>query len=175
MKIQNLSFNLLLAIATTAITTNPASSQSSEGSKISFSCQTEAGIPTTIVKTENGNIQPIFYWKSQALPTEANPEQLCESVSQQLENHLFSDSDLSSMGFKSTKLEKVPVICATDNNNDCSLVLFTLPPAENPVETANFVLASILEPQLQSNKFTSSDRGVQSIYYKVNLWELLGL
>ena len=175
MKIQNLSFKLLLAIATTVMATNPAFSQSSQDSKISFSCQTETGIPTTIVQTENGNVQPIFYWKSEALPTETNTEQLCESVSQQLENNLVSDSDLSVMGFKSTRLEEIPVICATDNNNNCNIVLFTLPPTEKPIEKANFVLASILEPQLQSNKFISSDRGVQSIYYKVNLWQLLGL
>ncbi len=175
MKIQNLCFNLLFAIATTVMATTPVFSQSYEDSKISFSCESEAGIPTTVVKTENGNKQPIFYWKSEALPTEANPEQLCESVSQQLENNLVSDSDLSAMGFKSTKLEEIPVICATDDNNNCNLVLFTLPPTENPIEAANFILASILEPQLQSNKFISSDRGVQSIYYKVNLWQLLGL
>ena len=175
MKIQNLCFNSLLITITAMVSINPVCSESSGSSKISFFCQSQEGIPTTIVKTENGNMQPIFYWRSEAFPTEVNAQQLCDRVSQQLESNLSSDSDLSFLGFKSTKLEKLPVICTTDNNNNCNLVLFTLPPTEKPVETGNFVLASILEPQLQNNKFISGDRGVQSIYYKVNLWQLLGL
>ncbi|MEM9275751.1 MAG: COP23 domain-containing protein [Cyanobacteria bacterium P01_F01_bin.143] len=171
MNIQNLCFNSLAVTITAMVSINPVSAQSS---KTSFFCETQEGIPTTIAQTENGNMQPIFYWKSEALPTESDPQQLCDEVSQQLDNYLFSDSELSSLGFKSAKLDKLPVICATEQNNECNLVLFTLPPAEQPVDVAGFVLASILEPKLQSERIVSSDRGVQSIYYKVNLWKLLG-
>ena len=149
-------------------------SASGQSSKTIFFCQTIEETPTTIAQTKNGNLQPIFHWKNEALPEGTNPEQLCNRASQQLENYLDSESDLSAVNFKSTKLDKIPVICATGESNDCNLVLLTLPPAEQPVEAANLVLDSILEPQLQSNRFISNERGVQSIYYKINLWQLLG-
>jgi len=170
---RNLYLNSLLITITAMVSINPVYSESSKSSKVSFFCETESGIPTTIAKTENGNIQSVFYWRSEALPVESNAQELCDEVSQELNNNF--DSNLSTMGFKGTKLEKLPVICATDKNDDCNLVLLTFGPTEDPIETADFVLASILEPQLQSNKVVSKERGVQSIYYKVNLWELLGL
>ena len=171
MNIQNLFLRLLLATMTAILGITPAHGQSSEAT---ISCQENEGIPTTIAKTKNGNLQPIFHWKSEALPAETDPEQLCNTASQQLENYVDSSNDLSSVNFKSTKLDKIPIICATGKSNDCNLVLITLPPAEKPVEAANLVLESILEPKLQNNKFISNERGVQSIYYKINLWQLLG-
>ncbi|MGK7895301.1 MAG: COP23 domain-containing protein [Xenococcus sp. (in: cyanobacteria)] len=171
MNIQRLLGRSLLASAIVIIGTTSASGQSSE---TIFFCQTNEEIPTTVAQTKNGNLQPIFHWKSDALPEGTNPDQLCNTASQQLENYLASESDLSAVNFKSTKLDKIPVICATGETNDCNLVLLTLPPSEQPIETANLVLDSILEPQLQGNRLISNERGVQSIYYKINLWQLLG-
>ncbi len=171
MNIQHLLWRSLLATITVAWAITPVFGQSSEAS---FFCETDEGIPATIARAKNGNLQPIFNWKSEALPEEVNPEQICNTVSQKLENYLAYGSDLYSISFKSTKLDKIPVICATGNSNECNLVLLTLPPADNPVDAANIVLNSILDPQLQANKFISNERGVQSIYYKINLWQLLG-
>ena len=151
-----------------------AASASGQSSKTTFFCQTNEETPTTIAQTKNGNLQPIFHWKSEALPEGTNPEQVCNTASLQLENYLASESDFSAINFKSTKLDKIPVICATGESNDCNLVLLTLPPAEQPIETANLVLDSILDPKLQGNRLISNERGVQSIYYKINLWQLLG-
>ena len=171
MNIKYIFLRSLLTAITVAWGITPVYGQSSE---TTFFCQADEGIPTTIAKTQNGNLQPIFYWKSEALPEGTNPQQLCNNASQQLENYLASENDLSSVSFKSTKLDKIPVICATGKSNECNLVLLTLPPADNPVEAANVVLDSVLEPQLQAKRFISNERGVQSIYYKINLWQLLG-
>ena len=171
MNIQHLFLRSLLAAITVVLGMTPVYGESSE---TTFFCQTNEGISSTIAKTNKGNLQPIFHWKSEALPEETNPEQLCNTASQQLENYLASESDLSSVNFKSTKLDRIPIICATGEGNDCNLVLLTLPPAQKPVDTANLVLDSILEPKLQVNRFISNERGVQSIYYKINLWQLLG-
>lgn len=171
MKIKHPFLRSLLASAIAVIGAASASGQSSE---TTFFCQTMAETPTTIAQTKKGNLQPIFHWKSESLPEGTNPDQLCNTASQQLENYLASESDFSAINFKSTKLDKIPVICATGESNDCNLVLITLPPAEQPIETANLVLDSILEPKLQGNRLVSNERGVQSIYYKINLWQLLG-
>ena len=171
MNIQYLFLRSLLASTIVLLGVTSVFGQSSE---TTFFCETTEEIPITIAKTKNGKIQPIFHWKSEALPGGTNIKQLCTNTSQQLENYLASESDLSAVNFKSTKLDKIPVICATGKSNNCNLVLLTLPPAEQPVKAASLVLDSILEPQLQSDRFISNERGVQSIYYKINLWQLLG-
>ncbi|ELS05534.1 hypothetical protein Xen7305DRAFT_00052800 [Xenococcus sp. PCC 7305] len=171
MNIQGLGLSSLLATAAVVLGATFVSGQSSEAT---FFCQAQENIPTTIAKTKNGQLQPIFHWKNEALPEGTNPEQLCDTTSQQLENYLASEGDLSSVSFKSTKLDQIPVICVTAEDNDCNLVLLTLPPAREPVEAAGLVLDSILESQLQDKRFVSNERGVQSIYYRINLWQLLG-
>lgn len=155
--------------------TTPVHSESKLPSEPTFFCQTNGDTPTTVAKTNNGAIKPIFHWKNAALPPDTNPEQLCSSVSQQLENYLLSQNDLSSMGFKSTNLDSIPIICATDRDNNCQTVLLSLSPVEKPVQTANSILNSTLDSQLQENKIASRDRGVQSHYYQVNFWQILGL
>jgi hypothetical protein len=175
MKIKKLSSLPLLTAIAIFSSTNPVHSESKLPSEQTFFCQTDEDTPTTVAKSSNGELQPIFHWKSTALPPNTNPEAICSRVSQQLENYLVSQNNLSTMGFKSTKLENIPIICATDKDNNCQTVLLSLNPVENPVQTANSVLNSTLDSQLQKNKITSRDRGVQSFAYQVNFWQLLGL
>ncbi len=175
MKIKHLSLIPLLTAIAVILGATPAHGESSLSATKTFICQTEGNTPMTIAKTGNGEPQSIFHWKSEVFPGETNLEQLCNSVSQQLENHLTSEGKLSPIGFKATNLENLPTICLTGTNNECQKVLLTLPPVETPVLTANLVLDSILDPQLQENKIAASDRGVQSYYYQVDIWSLLGL
>ena len=65
---------------------------------------------------------------------------------------MTGEDKLSPIGFKATNLENLPTVCLTENDNECQVVLFTLPPAEQPLQTANVVLDSILVPELQENK-----------------------
>ena len=176
MKIKHLSllpFLTAIAVLIGATSANGESDLSSSAK--TFVCETEGDTPTTLAKISNGETQPIFYWDNEALPADANPEQLCNSVAQQLENHLMIEDKLSPIGFKATNLENLPTICLTENNNACQKVLFTLAPAQKPLQTANSVLDSILAPELQENKIASRERGVQSYYYQIDIWSLLGL
>lgn len=151
--------------------------ESSSVAKLNFSCQNNQGIPTTVAqKSGSETVVPVFHWKNEALPTSMDAKQLCDRVSAKLEDYSAQDYDLSTLGFSSAEQAGLPAICATGKDNgDCSLVLFTLAPTDNPVNSANEVLDAILDRSLQSNKHVSSDRGVQSISYQVNLWDILGL
>jgi hypothetical protein len=174
-KIKYLSLIPLLTAIAIVLGTTPAGGESPLSSEKTFVCQTEADTPVTLAKTSNGEMQPIFHWNSAALPDNTNGEQLCQNVSQQLDNYFAAENDFSFIGFKGTSLENLPTVCLTGQNNECQLVLFTLSPSEKPLEAANLVLDSILDPELQGNKIAYRDRGVQSYYYQVNFWSLLGL
>ena len=166
-----------LATGLLALGASSSWAESSSVSKPNFSCQVNEGIPTTVAHKSSGeSVLPVFHWKTEALPTSMDAQQLCDRVSAKLEDYSTQDYDLSNVGFSSAEQAGLPAICATGKDNgDCSLVLFTLAPADNPVNRANEVLTAILDKSLQTNKLVSSDRGVQSFSYQVNFWDMLGL
>ena len=139
-----------------------------------FSCQLNEGSLTTVATTNDGARQPVFHWNQDQVTTLANPQQLCDSVSQKLNNYLADGNDLSSVTFKAQEQMGLPAVCIAEQDNQCSLLLFTLEPSSRPRIFANNTLASILDPNLQTNPIKSQDRGVQSTAYKVNFWQLLG-
>lgn len=175
MEIKHLSPLPLLTAIAVILGITSANGESTLSSEKTFVCQANGDTPITFAKTSNGEMQPLFYWKSEALPADTNPERFCHTVSQQLENYFALEDEFSSIGFKGTNLENLPTICLTEKDQECQLVLLTLPPVERPVEAANLVLDSILAPQLQGSKITTRHRGVQSHYYQVDIWSLLGL
>ena len=174
MKLKHLSPLPLLTAIAIVVGTTAADGESTPSSSQNFFCQTNESTPITAVKTSTGEMQPIFHWKSEALPVNSNPEELCNAVSQQLENYVDSQDNLSTLGFKSTNIDNIPAICATGKENKCQAVLLSFSPVEQPAQTASLILDLILDPQLQANKMASRDRGVQSFSYQVNIWGLLG-
>ncbi|MGK7895380.1 MAG: COP23 domain-containing protein [Xenococcus sp. (in: cyanobacteria)] len=154
--------------------TNPVYGQSTSSSEKTFFCQADETMPTTLAKASNGEDTLIFNWNKEVFPPESNVQEICDSVSEKLENYFTSKNNLSSLSFQTTQIGSIPAICLTDAEKNCNLVLLTLGLAEEPLETANLVLDSILNPQLQEKKAVSSQRGVQSTLYTVNLWDLLG-
>lgn len=175
MKIKHFSLLTLLTAIAVVLGTTPAIGESTSSSEKTFVCQANGDVPITVAKTSDGEMQPIFYWKNEAFSDDTNPEQLCNTVSNQLENYFALEKKSSPIGFKGTNLENIPTVCLTGKDNECQVILFTLAPVTRPVEAANLVLDSILAPQLQENKITDRVRGVQSHYYQVNIWSLLGL
>ena len=164
-------------LATTMIAT-PAMADSSHDSKLDFSCQVNQGVPTTIVQfTENEAQLPIFHWKSEVVADKSNdtPQQLCNVVSEELKNYSAQGYDLSNLNFVGTEQGGLPVICANAGGTTCSKILLTLNKAEQPHMVASNLVNSILDKNLQSQKFEYRDRGVQSISYQVDFWSLLGL
>jgi len=71
----------------------------------------------------------------------------------------------------------LPVICANAGESECSKVLLTLHATSESeaAVVAKDVVNSILDKDLQLNKFESQARGVQSISYEVDFWSLFGL
>lgn len=139
-----------------------------------FSCQLNEDSLTTVAKTNNGLWQPVFHWNRAQPNTLANPQQLCDSVSQKLNNYLAQDKDLSSVTFNAHEQTGLPAICIAEQDKQCSLLLFTLKPSYRPHIFAKNILASILDRDLQTSPVKLRDRGFQSTAYKVNLWQLLG-
>lgn len=162
-----------------ALGSAPAFAESSDAPGFNFSCQVVGGVPTTLAKAVNSKAnQPVFHWKTEALAlrSSATPKQLCDGVSDKLEEYSASGYDLSQLSFVGTEQEGIPVICAnTAEGLGCSKVLVTLRASENPANVASDVVDSILDKRLQSKVSKFNDRGVQSTSYRVDLWSLLGL
>ena len=178
MKSQSWSLLSLLAASMIVSVTNPANGESTVSSQKTFFCQADETMPTTLAKASNGENIAIFNWNREVFPPGTDLEAICTNVSEKLENYVTSEDNLpnlSSLSFKTTQLDHIPAICVTDTEKNCNLVLLTLDPVEEPLETANLVLNSILNPQIQEQQAASSERGVQSTFYTVSLWDLLGL
>ncbi len=177
MKIKYLS--ALLATGAIALSI-PAIANSSDEPSLNFFCQVTEGVPITVAKSTESEIQlPIFHWKKEALTykSDDSPEQLCNMVSEKLENYSDQVYDLSSINFVGTEQGGLPVICANAGETDCSKILLTLRPVSEsePANVARDVVDSILDKNLQLKKFEYRTRGVQSISYQVDFWSLLGL
>lgn len=174
MKIKYRSLFSLVAASMIVSVTNSAYGESTVSSNKTFFCQTDETMPITLAKASNGENIPIFNWNKEVFPPGTNLQAICTNVAEKLENYVAAENNLSSLRFKTAQMEHIPVICLTDTKKNCNLVLLNLDPAEEPIKTANLVLDSILNPQLQEKKEISSERGVQSTFYTVSLWDLLG-
>ena len=164
-------------LATTAMVATPAMADSLDDSKLNFSCQIDRGVPTTLVQfSENEAQLPIFHWKPEAVANKSNdtPQQLCNVVAQKLKSYSAQGYDLSKINFIGTEQGGLPVICANAGGTNCSKILLTLNKAEQPNVVASNLVDSILDKNLQPQKFEYRDRGVQSISYQVDFWSLLG-
>ncbi|MGL5806221.1 MAG: COP23 domain-containing protein, partial [Xenococcaceae cyanobacterium] len=57
--------SLVSLLVTTILfsTSVPAWGYEKVADKITFSCEKRNGVPTTVAKNSNGELQPIFHWK----------------------------------------------------------------------------------------------------------------
>ncbi|MCC0176031.1 hypothetical protein I4641_03435 [Waterburya agarophytonicola K14] len=171
----------LSASTAIAIGTILMGGESATASKPVFYCQSNEGMPKTVAKSNNGVDRAIFHWNLDRESTSANSQELCDSVTQKLNNYMAEGNDLSSLTFKASTVygedldsPDFPVVCVAGESDPCKLPLFTLNPSDDPRVTANNALNSILDPALQATPAKSNDRGVQSTSYQVNFWQLLG-
>lgn len=173
MSIKQLSF--LTAVGAIAIgTATSALAETNTPSQVTFYCEvSDNGVPTTILKSADTQ-KTIFNWQGESL-SEQNPVDLCNKVTSELNSYVTDENnDLSVLTFKGdVQADYLPAICVTDNPDNCNKVLFTLSSAEKPGNVANTVLGEILEPNLQTTKLVSETRGLQSVSYSVNIWELI--
>lgn len=174
MENKNKYISSLLTAAALAVSIILIGGETSVASKLDFSCQSNEGSLTTVATNNDGARQPIFHWKTEGATTLANPQQLCDSVSQKLNNYLAEGEGLSSLIFEPQEHMGLPAICVAEKYKECSLLLFTLEPSPKPDEFASTTLASILDQDLQTTPIQSQDRGIQSTAYHVDFWQLLG-
>ncbi|MEO0835960.1 MAG: COP23 domain-containing protein [Cyanobacteria bacterium J06642_3] len=139
-----------------------------------FSCESDQGRLTTVATNKDLIQQPVFHWSRTQEPTVANPQQLCNSVSQKLNNYIAQGNSLSAVTFRAQSQMDLPAVCVAESDKPCSLLLFTLAPNPKPDQFANAILTEILDGDLQTSPVKSQDRGVQSIAYEVDFWQLLG-
>lgn len=171
---ENRHLSSLLTTALLALGITVASEMPTVGSDSIFACQSQSGNLSTAIAHNDGTWQPVFHWSGDQVTTIANPRQLCNSVSQKLNHYFAQGNNLASVTFKAQEQMGLPAVCLAEQDQQCSLLLFTLEPASKPDNFANDALAEILDPNLQTSPIKSQDRGVQSIAYKVNFWQLLG-
>lgn len=161
-----------------ALGTAPMMANSADAPQLNFSCKVIEGVPTTLAQAPEGKARPIFHWKGDALAhrSSATPQELCDGVSNKLENYSAEGYDLTKVNFIGTEEFGLPVICAnTAPGAGCSKVLVTLHRADNAGIVASDVVDSILDENLQPKVARFNDRGVQSTSYQVDFWSLLGL
>lgn len=169
--------SVLLATGAIALTT-PAMANSPDDAQLRFSCQVSEGIPTTVAEFKGSDARlPVFHWKPAAVAnrTDDTPQQLCNVVSDELEDYSAQGYDLSKINFIGTEQGGLPVICANAGGTSCSKILLTLNKTEKPELVASSIVDSILDENLQSKKSEYRNRGVQSISYQVDFLSLLGL
>ena len=154
-----------------AMSATPVFAESSISSNRIIFCEDSHGVLTTMARTAEGKNLPIFHWQSKSLPKSFNLQQLCNNVSAKLDNYITQGSVLSSFG--SYEQLGLPTICAEAESARCSLVLFTLPPTDNPINQSNKVLENILDNQFKQEKQVSNVRGIQSIHYRASVFGLL--
>ena len=165
-----------------ALATTPALAESDASNHANFACISENGTAVTVSQI-NGDTKPVFHWQENLLESSgASATELCNDVTMRLNEYVAAnytaENDNSSqiLSFKADQQLGLPTICATnDPKGSCEAVLFTLSPTEKPVQTANNLLAAILDEDLQSNKIgsQSSERGVQSISYSISILDLI--
>lgn len=165
----------LIVASTIVLGATPSFAESTSNSNATFFCEVNDGVPITVAKNAEGETVSFFHWNnSSVLKQQSNPQQLCNSVSSKLNN--YSQNTNSAPIFRAYEQAGLPTICVSSSENTCDSILFTLEPTENPLNTANEVLVSILDKNLQNNPVQSTvDRGLQSTSYKVDFWTLLGL
>ena len=171
MKTKHLS--ALLLTGAISLGAAPAIAESSETRQVSFSCQVNNGVPTTVAQDAEGKNLTVFNWKEDALAykTPSTPKELCDDVTAKLDAY-SADYDFSKVTFVGTEEFCLPTVCAATEKNKCSKVLFTLAPTNQPVIDADTVVTAILSPDLQGNKKVYNYRGIQTTSYEVNFWDL---
>jgi hypothetical protein len=173
MSTKQLSF--LTAIGAIAIgTATSAFAETTTNSSVTFSCEVNSnGVPTTVLKSAETQ-KTIFNWNSDRFLEARNPVDLCNEVTAKLNSYSADrNHDLSVLTFKADVQADLPAICVTDEPEACNRILFTLPRTEEPETIANGVLGDILDPDLQTTKQVSDERGVQYFAHSVNIWQLI--
>ena len=124
------SVNIALAtLALTTLSVTPAFSQSEQGSVEFFCANNRKGIPTTYLRTENGEKRAMIRWESKVFkPVGWSPSARCQEVSKRFQ---LANNNGSLQYMTNGIMNNKNVICtATEVGGECVDLLFTLLPKE---------------------------------------------
>lgn len=182
MSLKYISSMVIIGVGMTAIATTSAMAESEASNSAKFACISDNGAAVTVSQF-NGDSKPVFHWQGELLESlGANATELCNDVAVKLNEYVaqkYTSTTANSsqiLSFRADQQLGLPTICATnDPQGSCDAVLFTLAPTEKPIQTANNLLADILDKDLQTNKIDlqSNERGVQSISYSISIFDLI--
>lgn len=149
----------------------PAYGQSNSTSEITFTCEDDRGIPVTVAKNNQGEMQTIFNWKLDVFPDFFDPLEICDRVSQKLNNYAAEGHDLSLFILQPNEQAGLPTICATKTGVSCDLVLFTLAPTEEPFVAACDTLMAILNQEVNRPIKETNRDNQQKLYFSISLFQ----
>ena len=153
-----------------SLSISPVLGQANTSSEITFSCQSDRDVPITIATNKIGETQTIFTWKKETFPNALKAHQLCNRVTDKLNNYLSESKDLSLLILQPNRQVGLPTICVTKTGINCDLVLFTLPPAEEPIDKACETLNAILDREI-SEPIQEQNRSIQSkVLFPISLF-----
>ncbi|MBW4633338.1 MAG: COP23 domain-containing protein [Iphinoe sp. HA4291-MV1] len=127
----------VFSIATlTTFATTTTLNQPSYAESTTFYCGKSNGVPTTIVRTQNGRELPVVRWVSNYFSDKGlTPQQRCLQVSRRFQRSY----DHGTLKYIKTGIyNRQPVVCAVaEKNAACTdtTLLFTLKPGSNPDAT----------------------------------------
>lgn len=112
--------------------TMPDMAQAQTASSTTFSCQTHAGVPTTMAHTHRGEVLPIIRWKYDGFRG-WSPEQRCQEVSRRFQEY----NQRGELVYLTTGwMNGQHVICtASYNRGPCRNLLLTVRPGVSPNRT----------------------------------------
>ncbi|MGL5806220.1 MAG: COP23 domain-containing protein [Xenococcaceae cyanobacterium] len=117
----------LLASTVLFSTSVPAWGYEKVADKITFSCEKQNGVPTTVAKNSNDELQPIFHWKRDAFPDGAYLPGICARVSTLLNKYFAQGNNPHFFKLLVTvESDRYYIACLMGNNNDCSVMLFPI-------------------------------------------------
>jgi hypothetical protein len=167
-----LNKSLIPLLTSTILTLSicPVWGQSNTKSKITFACEKSQGIPITVAKNSEGKTQTIFHWQQENLTTIAeSPQQLCDGISEKLNNSTAKGADLSSFALIGEQQAGLPVICLV-KERDCNSILIGLYPTKTPLYKAYELLGKIIDNEIPPKNLGSEKAPIFA--YQVNLSEL---
>jgi len=117
------------AIAILIFSSLSCSSSPSPAEKVTFACEIENKIPTTVARTRQQSIS-IVRWVSD-FGSQANytPQKRCEEVSNRFQIY-YDRGELNYITVGRQNNQNI--ICASRHSNSCSQLLLTLKPEDNP-------------------------------------------
>ena len=161
MKIQS-----AIAILTTSVLvmTVSACNSNSTSEKVTFSCSTNNGVPTTVAKTSRGSI-PLIRWVSDfGSEVGYTSQKRCQEVSNRFQQYY----NQGVLNFVTTgRQNNQNIICvSSENGGACQGLLFTLKPNDNPSQIIEqmFEVAGYASGPIEQNSGDSGDNSNQNRY-----------